>query len=102
MRIQQPLTGQEIALSSGLTIGRKGCEIVPDPEISRHRAIVRRLNSGLALEDLGSLNGTWINDKRIDGVTELRQRDVVRFGNTVWGSGTSVRYLTGNGAARCS
>ncbi len=84
LKVQQPLTGQQIALSPGLTIGREGCEIVlPDPEISRRHAIVRRLDSGLALEDLGSLNGTWINDKRIEGVTELRQGDVVRFGNTV-------------------
>ena len=84
LKVQQPLTGHEIALAPGLTIGREGCEIIlPDPEISRRHAIVRRLDSGLALEDLGSLNGTWINDRRIDAVTELRPGDVVRFGNTV-------------------
>ena len=84
LKVQQPLTGHEIALSPGLTIGREGCEIIlPDPEVSRRHAIVRRLDSGLALEDLGSLNGTWINDRRIDAVTELRPGDVVRFGNTV-------------------
>ncbi len=84
LKIQQPLTGQEIALAPGLTIGREGCEIVlPDPEVSRRHAIVRRLDSGLALEDLGSLNGTWINDERIVAVTGLSQGDVVRFGNTV-------------------
>ena len=79
-----PMAGREHPAVHDMTIGREGCDVLlPDPEVSRRHAIVRRLDAGLALEDLGSLNGTWINDRRIDAVTELRPGDVVRFGNTV-------------------
>ena len=40
--------------------------------------------SGPRVEDLGSRNGTFVNDHRIDGTSTLRAGDVVRFGNTVW------------------
>jgi hypothetical protein len=55
-----------------------------DPEVSRHHATFRRVDSQLAVEDLGSTNGTFVNDRRISGITALSEGDRVRFGNTVW------------------
>lgn len=81
---ERPMTGREMALAPGHTIGREGCEIVlPDPEVSRRHAIIRRLDSGVAIEDLSSLNGTWVNGVRITEVTELSAGDEIRLGNTV-------------------
>jgi hypothetical protein len=81
---EHPLKGREIALAPGQTIGREGCEIVmPDPEVSRRHALIRLLDADLAIEDLSSLNGTWINGERITGVRALAAGDSLRFGNTI-------------------
>jgi DNA-binding winged helix-turn-helix (wHTH) protein len=45
----------------------------------RHARIV--VNGALAVvEDLGSQNGTWVNDQRVSGPTALSDGDDVRFG----------------------
>ena len=81
---QEPRHGLEQPVQTG-TIGREGCEIViPDPEVSRRHAAVRKLDSGLAIEDLGSTNGTFVNDKRVTGIAEVKEGDRLRVGNTVW------------------
>jgi pSer/pThr/pTyr-binding forkhead associated (FHA) protein len=78
------------------TIGREACDIVvPDPQMSRRHAAVRALDSGVAIEDLGSKNGTFVNDRRIDSITELKEGDRVRFGKTVWELQAAERELSG-------
>ena len=82
---QKPMEGQEHSLEPGATIGREGCEVnLMDPEVSRRHATIREQGGSLAIEDLGSTNGTFVNDQRISVVTVLRAGDVVRLGNTVW------------------
>jgi len=83
---QRPLAGRVLPIEAGLTIGREGTDVVlPDPEVSRRHAIMRVLDGGAAaIEDLGSTNGTWINDERTEGVTPVEVGDIVRFGNTLW------------------
>src|SRR5215208_5291124 len=82
---RKPMDGRELKLESDVTIGREGCDIVlPDPEVSRRHAALRMTESGPAVEDLGSSNGTFVNTQRIEGVRQLNEGDVVRFGNTEW------------------
>lgn len=59
--------GRNFALSGSMTIGRQSdCDIpIPAEEISRHHARLQVTPEGVMVEDLGSANGTWINDKRI-------------------------------------
>ena len=82
---QVPIDGLERPTRPGLTIGRADCDIeLNDPGVSRRHAVLRQVDDGLAIEDLGSKNGTFVNDRRIDGLERLRAGDRVRFGNTVW------------------
>ena len=61
--------------SSSLTIGREApADIVVDfPEVSRKHAKLQLTPEGsILIEDLNSTNGTWINGKHIDDVTQLK------------------------------
>src|SRR3954452_13617236 len=79
------MEGREQNLSAGATIGREGCDVnLMDPEVSRRHATIRDQGGSLAIEDLGSTNGTFVNGTRITAVTVLNDGDEVRLGNTVW------------------
>ena len=82
---RHPVTGRMVELVDGATLGRAGCHVrLADPEASRLHAVMRDGPGGPSIEDLGSRNGTWVNDRRIDGRFGLRPGDVMRLGRTVW------------------
>lgn len=49
------------------------------PRMSRHHAEIVSRGDGLAVRDLGSRNGTFVNRERIAGEQALRAGDVVHF-----------------------
>jgi hypothetical protein len=66
-----------------VVLGRTDHEFLQhDNEVSRRHAAVRPAPTGLEIEDLGSSNGTFVNDSRIEGVTTLASGDAVRLGQT--------------------
>lgn len=78
-------TTQEYLLSSAeVTIGRvAGNDIIlPDPSVSRQHARIVWTAAGCTIEDLGSLNGTFLNGIRIVTEQPLRDGDVVEIGRT--------------------
>jgi len=80
--------GKRLAVDAELLIGRAAPEedgkLGEDPEISRRHARVARAADGmLAVEDLGSANGTFVNGERIAAPRTLAPGDVVRVGKTV-------------------
>ena len=77
-----PLAGQRVEVASALVLGRQADLVVDDPQVSRRHAVVRPAGDALEVEDLGSLNGTWVNGARIDGPTRLAPGDQVRVGDT--------------------
>jgi predicted component of type VI protein secretion system len=82
---KKPMEGREIQAVIDAVIGREGTDIVvADPEISRRHAAIRGHRDGIAIEDLGSTNGTFVNDRRIEGLEPLKDGDNVRIGNTIW------------------
>lgn len=82
---EKPMAGREVAVSAGLVVGRTGSDIeLADPEVSRRHATFRDVDGGIAVEDLGSSNGTFVNEQPVQGIVALRPGDTVRFGNTVW------------------
>ncbi len=80
--------GKILSVDVDLLIGRHAPEdegrLGDDPEISRRHARVSRGADGrLAIEDLGSANGTYVNGERIDAPRTLEHGDLIRVGKTV-------------------
>lgn len=68
-----------------LTIGRYRADVViDDPKLSRRHLEVRPDGDALIVEDLGSTNGTYVDDCRIDRPTQLRCGARVKLGSTVF------------------
>lgn len=65
------------------TIGRRGDFTVDDEYASlRHTACIPTV-SGWAVEDLGSVNGTWLNGSRVWGPVPLAKGDKIKTGRTI-------------------
>lgn len=81
-----PMEGKQFPLAEGsYTVGRKPetdvC-LLSDNEISRAHCRISREGGALFLEDLGSANGTWIDEQRISDRVELGLREIFRIGRT--------------------
>ncbi len=71
------------ALSEGVhPVGRDpgSALILTDPSVSRRHAEISVAAGSATIRDLGSRNGTWINEQRIDEPVALRPGDRIRFG----------------------
>jgi pSer/pThr/pTyr-binding forkhead associated (FHA) protein len=73
--------GKEFPVTCTLVIGRAPeCAIVIDEAgISRQHAQVELVEGRMMLKDLGSQNGTFVNDVRIETATEIKAGDRIRF-----------------------
>ncbi len=62
-------------------VGRaKECDIsLPTPTVSRRHAVILYKNGVCGIKDLGSFNGTIVNDRPIDRPRHLSEEDVVRI-----------------------
>ena len=63
-------------------IGRaKKCEIsLPDPFISSKHARLDKQKNSFYIEDLGSANGTYLNEMKLEGRAELQDGDRISIG----------------------
>ena len=52
---------------------------LPDPSISRHHCVIRRIGDGFEIQDLQSSNGVLVNGNRIQ-TSPLRHGDRVTLG----------------------
>jgi pSer/pThr/pTyr-binding forkhead associated (FHA) protein len=77
-------SGRRIRIAERVTLGRgeEAGVFIDDPEISRTHAAIGPTTHGLELQDLSSLNGTWVNGERITRPTLLAPGDVVKLGVT--------------------
>jgi pSer/pThr/pTyr-binding forkhead associated (FHA) protein len=79
-----PLAGQSFEVDSEQVIGRtEGDILVADSEVSRRHAVVRPVPEGIEVKDLGSLNGTWVDEARIEASVKVRDGGTIRFGETI-------------------
>lgn len=80
--------GREIVIGSGeLLIGRLADDdtgrLADDPELSRRHARIQATpDGGIEIEDLGSTNGTYVNDERVTTRRRLQPGDIVEVGQT--------------------
>jgi hypothetical protein len=80
-----PREGQSIECDRELVVGREGADLtVEDSEMSRRHATIRPVAGGLEIEDLGSLNGTFVDGKRISDVTTLTGNASLKMGVTLF------------------
>ncbi len=80
-----PLRGRRFDVLSGeVSIGRESADVLieDDSEVSRNHAVVRASDGGVEVEDLGSTNGTFVNERRISEPTRLSAGDILRVGQT--------------------
>jgi pSer/pThr/pTyr-binding forkhead associated (FHA) protein len=63
------------------SIGRKpGTSLcIPVPHLSKVHAEIFEQDDRLWVRDMGSTNGTYVNGRRVDGVAELADADMIQF-----------------------
>ncbi len=77
---------ETIDLSVGRsTIGRsRTCDVsIDDPSVSRRHVYLTVGSGKILLQDLESSNGTFVNEKRVYGQTELADGDGLRLGDAI-------------------
>ena len=75
--------GSRYDVTGGATLGRGDVEIVlEDPFASSQHARIERQGGAVVLEDLGSTNGTYLNEELLSGPQPLHAGDRVRIGDS--------------------
>lgn len=79
-----PLKGQRFALGQDLKIGRalENDLVLADLLVSRRHAVIEKAGAGYQISDLGSGNGTQLNQVPVTRPTALKADDVVQIGET--------------------
>ncbi len=57
--------------------------LIADTSVSDLHSRLAVAGDRLTIQDLGSTNGTFLNDRRIAGTAELGSGDTVRIGRTI-------------------
>ena len=74
--------GERIGVVSGATVGRTTGNVIrlEEDSVSGRHAALHFDGGRWWVEDLGSTNGTYVNEARVTGRAPLRPGDVVQFG----------------------
>ncbi len=76
--------GTVFELDGEATLGRaKGADVrIEDPFASSAHARIFPSGEAMYIEDLGSTNGTYLNERQLEGPERLRTSDAIRIGDT--------------------
>ncbi|MCB8971774.1 MAG: FHA domain-containing protein [Thermoleophilales bacterium] len=83
--VEGPGAGERLALDDAVELGRDPGLPHPleDVKVSRHHARIRPVGGAAEVEDLGSTNGTFLNDQPLQIPTSIGPGDRIRVGLTV-------------------
>ena len=84
--VEGPGAGKQIPLDNVVDVGREPSlplHLDEDTQVSRRHARFTAQGGGVAVEDLGSTNGTYVNEQPISSPRSLNPGDKVRIGLTV-------------------
>jgi hypothetical protein len=78
--------GERIDVDSAVTIGRSAeCDLsLSDTYLSSRHARLSNDDGDLTIEDLGSTNGTYVNQELVDGRVHLERGDIVQVGGVLF------------------
>jgi two-component system cell cycle response regulator len=88
------LGSQRMLGTSPVRVGRMSDNeiVLDDDSVSRRHARIEKREDGWVVMDVGSRNGTLVNDREISGVAKLAHGDRLQIGFTIF------KYLSGNDA----
>lgn len=100
--IEGPSAGTQLPLSGAIEAGRSQDAglVLDDNEASRHHARIEPSGDGALVTDLGSTNGTFVNEQPIHARRVLRAGDRVRMGLSVLELRTAGQVRAQPSAAR--
>jgi pSer/pThr/pTyr-binding forkhead associated (FHA) protein len=83
--IEGPDAGRRVRLAESLEIGRSSDVgfMLADRLVSRLHARITPSGQGAVAEDLGSSNGTFVNDNEVHGPTRMKPGDQLLLGATL-------------------
>lgn len=78
--------GERVDVEVGVTIGRgDACDLrLQDTYLSSRHARIANDDGDLSIEDLGSTNGTYVNQELVKGRVHLERGDVVQVGGVLF------------------
>jgi pSer/pThr/pTyr-binding forkhead associated (FHA) protein len=76
---ERDLDGPEIIIGRAPTASL----VITDSSASRHHARLFERDGQWWVEDLGTRNGTWLNDRPVTAASNLQPGDRIRLGDTV-------------------
>jgi pSer/pThr/pTyr-binding forkhead associated (FHA) protein len=83
--------GQLITVDSSTSLGRESDNhvVIADDSVSGKHAVLQRDGRAWVLRDLGSTNGTRVNNRDLSGSVKLKSGDVIELGRV------SLRFADG-------
>jgi pSer/pThr/pTyr-binding forkhead associated (FHA) protein len=83
--VEGPRAGGQAPLTEPLEVGRSGRAglVLDDEQASRRHALIEPSGEGAIVTDLGSTNGTYVNEQPIHSRRTLRRGDRIRIGLSV-------------------
>src|SRR2546423_7222542 len=84
--VEGPQSGEGLDLEGPVVVGRSSARatfVLKDSEASRRHASLIPQGQSVNVQDLGSTNGTFVNDERIDERRMVEVGDRLRIGTTL-------------------
>ncbi len=82
----ESMIGRRFAFGQSISIGRAADNdiVIQDGYVSHRHAVVELLNNLYVIQDLGSVNRTYVNGQEINGRQYLQSGDIINIGTVTF------------------